>query len=257
MWKLLICAVLLTPSFAYAADECKFQAPRNAALDLTSVHTLIIDIGQHNLNLKGAAASTAQVHGRACASSQDRLATLQVTQRRDGDRLLLTAVNTSSSWNVSLFGVSRYAYLDLQVNVPADLAVELDVGSGDAHVADVAQLAASVGSGDLHVNGVRNRFDAHVGSGDITAENVGETHVASIGSGDFTVNRVRGDIWIGSIGSGDADLRAIGGTVDVKSIGSGDLRVKSVAHDLHVARLGSGDISHDSVAGRVDIPKDD
>lgn len=256
MWKLLAFALLFTPALAHA-DECKFQAPRNAALDLVGVRTLVIDIGQHNLNLKGTAASTAQVHGRACASSQDRLATLQFTQRRDGDRLILKADSNSSNWNINLFGASRYAYLDLQVDVPATLAVELNVGSGDAHVANVAQLAASVGSGDLHVNGVRNRFDAHVGSGDITADDVGETHVASIGSGDFTINRVRGDIWIGSIGSGDADLRAIGGNVDVKSIGSGDLRVNGVTHDLHVAMVGSGEVSHSSVAGRVDIPKND
>ncbi len=257
MWKLLTCALLMVPSLVHAADECRFQTPRNAALDLAGVHTLVIELGQHNLRLSGTPAATAQLHGRACASSEDRLASLQVRQRRDGDRLILSAANSSSSWNISLFGASSYAYMDLQVDVPENLAVELDVGSGDAHVANVGQLSASVGSGDLQVNGVRNRFDAQVHSGDIKADDVGETHVASIGSGDFTVNSVRGDIWIGSIGSGDADLRAIGGNVDVKSIGSGDLRVNGVAHDLHVARVGSGDVQHSSVAGRVDIPKDD
>jgi hypothetical protein len=256
MWKLLAATLLLVSPLAHA-DQCKFQAPRNAALDLTGVHTLVIDLGHHTLHLNGTATNAAQFHGRACASSQDRLGALQLTQRREGDRLILTAENDSSSWTINFFGASNYAYLDLQVDVPVSLAVELNVGSGDAHVANVAQLAASVGSGDLQVNGVRNRFDAQVHSGDIKANDVGETHVASIGSGDFTVNRVRGDIWIGSIGSGDADLRAIGGNVDVKSIGSGDLRVNGVAHDLHVARLGSGEVSHDSVIGRVDIPHQD
>ena len=256
MLKLLTCALLVMPALAYA-DECKFQAPRNAALDLTGVHTLVVDLGQHNLHLSGTPASTGQVRGRACASNKDRLDDLRLTQHREGDRLILTAENTSSNWNISLFGVSHYAYLDLQVDVPATLAVELDVGSGDAHVTNVAQLAARVGSGDLQVNGVRSRFDAHVGSGDIKADDVGETHVVSIGSGDFTANRVRGDLSIGSIGSGDADLRAIGGSVDVKSIGSGNLHVDGVARDLHVARVGSGDVEHKSVAGRVDVPKED
>jgi hypothetical protein len=256
MWKLLAFASLLIPTFAHA-DECRFQAPRNAAFDLTGVHTLVIDLHQHNLHLNGTPASTGQVHGRACASSQDRLEDLRLTQRREGDRLIVSAESASSDWNISLFGVSHYAYMDLQMDIPATLAVELDVGSGDAHVANVAQLNASVGSGDLQVNGVRGRFDAHVGSGDIKADDVGETHVAAIGSGDFTVNRVRGNLSIGSIGSGDADLRAIGGSVDVQSIGSGDLHVDGVARDLHVARVGSGDVEHKSVAGRVDVPKDD
>ncbi len=256
MWKLLACALLFTPVLAHA-DECRFQAPRNAPLDLAGVHTLVVDLGHHTLHLNGTATNAAQVHGRACASSQDRLTELQITQHREGDRLILTAENTSSSWTLNLFGASHYAYLDLQVEVPANLAVELNIGSGDAHVANVAQLIAGVGSGDLHVNGVRSRFDAHVGSGDIKAEDVGETHVASIGSGDFTVNRVRGDLSIGSIGSGDADLRAVGGTVDVKSIGSGDLRVNGVARDLHVAHVGSGEVEHVAVAGKVDIPHED
>ena len=256
MWKFLTCTLLLVSPLAHA-DQCKFQAPRNAALDLAGVHTLVIDLGQHTLHLNGTATNAAQVHGRACASAQDRLGALQFTQRREGDRLILTAENDSSGWTINFFGASHYAYLDLQVDVPASLAVELNIGSGDAHVANVDRLAASVGSGDLQVNGVRNRFDAQVHSGDITADDVGETHVASIGSGDFTVNRVRGDIWIGSIGSGNADLRAIGGNVDVKSIGSGDLNVNGVARDLHVARLGSGEIAQHSVAGQVDIPKDD
>ncbi len=256
MWKLLACALLFTPALAHA-DQCRFESPRNATLDLTGVRTVVIDLHQHNLHLNGTPAATGQLRGRACASSQDRLDDLRVTQHREGDRLILSADSTSSSWNIGLFGVSHYAYLDLQVDIPATLAVELEIGSGDAHVANLAQLEARVGSGDLQVNGVRGRFDAHVGSGDIKADDVGETHVAAIGSGDFTINRVRGNLSIGSIGSGDANLRAIGGSVDVQSIGSGDLHVDGVAHDLHVARVGSGDVDHKSVAGRVDVPKQD
>lgn len=258
MWKPLLCTLLLTPALAHAADRCQFDAPRNAALDLSGVRTLVIELGHHTLHLNGTPTATAQVRGRACASSKERLAALQFTQRREGDRLILATERTASrDWTITLFGASSYAYLDLQVDVPANLPVELDIGSGDAHVANVGQLAVEVGSGDLQVTGVRGRFDAQVGSGDIKADDVGETHVKSIGSGDFSANRVRGNIWIDSIGSGDADLRAIGGNVDVKSIGSGDLSVNGVAHDLHVVRVGSGEIAQRSVAGRVDIPKDD
>jgi hypothetical protein len=260
MWKTLIYAALLstpllaTPVLAHAADECLFQAPRNAALDLAGVHTLVIELGRHDLHLGGTPGNTAQLRGRACASSKDRLDALQVTQRREGDRLILSARHDSSGLTISLFG--SYAYLDLQVDVPATLAVEVNVGSGDALVANVAQLTAIVGSGDLQANSVRGRFDARVGSGDIKAEDVGETHVAVIGSGDFSANRVRGNIRIDSIGSGQADLRAIGGDVDVQTIGSGDLRVNGVARDLHVIHVGSGEVSHASVAGRVDIPNE-
>jgi DUF4097 and DUF4098 domain-containing protein YvlB len=257
MWKLLTCALLLTPSLAHAADECKFQAPRNAALNLAGVRTLVIGLGQHTLHLNGTPGSTAQLSGRACASSQDRLNELRVTQRREGDRLILTAESVSSNWSFSLFGASHYAYLDLHVNVPANLPVELAVGSGDADVVGVARLSGHTGSGDLHVHGISGRFDAQVGSGDIEANGVGEIHVASVGSGDFKASDVHGDVQIGSIGSGSADLTKVGGNVVVDTIGSGDLSVDGVAHDLHVRKVGSGDVSHNAVAGRVDIPRED
>ena len=257
MLKLLTCALLLTPALAHAADGCKYQAPRNAALDLTGIHTLVVDIGSHNLHLNGTPGFTGQLSGRACASSQDRLNELRVTQRREGDRLILTAESNSSNWSMSLFGLSRYAYMDLHVDVPANLPVELAVGSGDADVVGIARLSSRTGSGDLHVHGISGRFDAQVGSGDIEADGIGEIHVASIGSGDFRATGVRNDVQIGSIGSGSADLIKVGGNVIVDSIGSGDLSVDGVAHDLHVGKVGSGDVSHNGVAGHVDIPRED
>ena len=275
MQKFLICALLLTPTLAHA-EECRYSAPRNAALDLNGVHTVVVELGRHDLHLNGTTATTAKLGGRACASSPERLAGLQVKQRREGDRLILSAEGDEGTNNFSFFGFSRYAYLDLQVDVPASLPVEVEVGSGDAWVKNVAQLKASVGSGDIDVAGVRGRFDGKVGSGDVKASDVGETHVGSVGSGDFTVEQVRGDVSVGSVGSGDftaervqgnvainsvgsgdATARTVSGSVNVGSIGSGDLHVDGVAHDLHVASVGSGDVEHSHVTGKVDIPKQD
>lgn len=255
MLKLLTCALLLIPSLAMA-DQCRFESPRNAPLDMTGIHTVVIDIGHHTLHIDGTADDSSRMQGRACASSTDRLAAMQISQHREGDRLIVKLADNHGTNIFSIFG-SHYAYLDLRMDIPNTVAVELAVGSGDAFVSKVAQLSAGVGSGDLQVNGVSGHFDAHVGSGDIKADDVGETHIASVGSGDFTVNRVRGNLTIDKVGSGDADLRAVGGNVNVGSVGSGDLRVNGVARDLHVAHVGSGDVDHLAVAGTVDIPHRD
>lgn len=275
MWKTLPCALLLVPALAHA-DECRFQAPRSAALDLAGVHTVVVEVHQHNIHLNGTATANGQVRGRACASSEKQLAGLQIVQRREGDRLIVEARNDNPTFSgLILFG-SRYAYLDLQIDVPASLAVEVAVGSGDAWVKNVAQLKSEVGSGDLDVAGVQGHFEARVNSGDIKAADVGDTHVSSVGSGDFTVDQVRGsvtvgsvgsgdftagrvhgNVTIGSVGSGDASARTVDGSVDVGSIGSGDLHVNGVGHDLHVASVGSGDVEQTGVAGKVNIPKQD
>jgi len=257
MFKTLALALALAPLAAHAT-ECRFEAPRNASFDLAGVRTIVVEVGHHDVHLEGSAGATAaQVRGRACASSQERLAPLQLAQRREGDRLVVSASDDHGANHFSFFGISSYAYLELHLTVPAGIAVEMDVGSGDAHVANVASLKSEVGSGDLDVKGVRGAFEAKVHSGDIRAEDVGTTHVASVGSGDFSVDRVRGNIAIDSIGSGDANLRAIGGSVEVGSVGSGDLHVNGVARDLHVAHVGSGDVEHVAVAGKVNVPKDD
>lgn len=274
MKSLLLAALLLTPALAHA-EECRYSAPRNASFDLAGVHAIVVELGRHDLHLNGAATAVAKLGGRACASSPERLAGLQIKQRREGDRLILSA---QSDENGNYFGIffSRYAYLDLQLDVPANLPVEIEVGSGDAWVRNVAQLKLGVGSGDVEIAGVRGRFDARVGSGDVKASDVGETHVATIGSGDFSVRQARGDVSVGSIGSGDfaaervqgnlsigsigsgeANVRGIAGSVAVDSIGSGDLNADTVGHDLRVASLGSGGIEHKGVSGKVEIPKHD
>ena len=273
MWKLIAIALLLAPALAHAED-CRYSAPRSAMYDLNGVHTIVIVLGRHELHLNGTTATTAKLGGRACASSPERLAGLQIKQHREGDRLILSAESDTDSNFFSIFGFSRYAYLDLQLDIPAGMPVEVEVGSGDAWVRNVAQLKAGVGSGDLDAQGVRGRFDAHVGSGEIKANNVGPTNVSSVGSGEVKLGQVRGDATVGSVGSGDftavgvngsvainsvgsgdATARNVGGNVSVGSIGSGDLHVNGVAHDLHVASVGSGDVEHTGVSGKVDIPK--
>ena len=255
MLKLAAVALLLLPALA-SADECAFQKPLSGSLNLTGVRTLEIRLGRHDLHLNGVPGTGGQIRGRSCASSQERLASLQLTQRREGDRLVLSAEHDPQGWSINFFG-SSYAFLDLQLDVPQGLAVELSVGSGDADVAGIDRLDSQVGSGDLRVHGIRERFTASVGSGDIVAEDVGEIHVGSVGSGDFSARNVRRDVEIGSIGSGDAGLRHVDGNVIVGSIGSGDLDINGVAHDLRVRSIGSGDISHHDVAGRIDVPSDD
>lgn len=256
MWKYPIALLLLAPALA-VADECRIQAPLSQSLDLAGVHTLEIKLGRHDLHLTGTQGGGGQVGGRSCASSKERLDKLRLTQHREGDRLVLVAEDDDSDWSFNLFGRSNYAYLDLKVAIPKTLAVELDVGSGDADVVGIDHLDSHVGSGDLHVQGINNHFAASVGSGDIVARDTGEIQVGSIGSGDFKADSVHGDVAIGSVGSGDVGLNDIDGNVVVDSIGSGDIDVDGVSHDLRVRHVGSGDVTHHHVTGRVDIPSDD
>jgi DUF4097 and DUF4098 domain-containing protein YvlB len=256
MRRILFSALLLLPAVALAEQPCAFQAPRNLDLDLAGVRTVQFDVHSHNLHVKATpAARRLSLRGRACSSDQGELERLTVEQHRDGDRLVVE-LGGKSHMTFSI-GRSSYNYLDVDVALPANLPVEVNVGSGDADVHGVASLESSVGSGDLNIYDVAGKISSRVGSGDIEAERVGGVDIDTIGSGDFKGSEVRGDVKIGSIGSGDAELRKVKGNIEVDTIGSGSLNVDGATGDLTVHTKGSGDVDHRDVAGKVNVPTRD
>ncbi len=271
MRKLILGALFLLP-LAAQADEphCEHQQPRHLQLDLAGVKTVRFDIGGNDLDVRP---GDGRIEGRACASSEDELSRLTLTQRRDGDKLVVTAKREGSFGG--LFFGNRYAYMALHAGVPAEVMVQLDIGSGDGSVQGVRAASLDVGSGEGRASGIRGEVTAAVGSGDVNVDGAGAlqllsvgsgdakagdiggpTRVGSIGSGDLEVHGTRGPVEIGSIGSGDVELRDVGGSVTVGSIGSGDLDVDGVRGDLTVRSTGSGDVDHSGVTGRVDLPRE-
>ncbi len=256
MRHLFAAALLFAPFAAFAARPCKYQAPRNLQLDLAGVHEVEISVNGQELHLTGSeSAKGLSLNGRACASDKSALDDLQVTQRREGDRLLIE-MGGSHHFSLSLFG-NNYANLDVNVQLPAGLPVMVGVGSGDADVTGVRELKSHVGSGDLHISHVTGAVSASVGSGDIDVSDIGSLDLGSVGSGDFKGEGIRGDARIGSIGSGDVTLRGVGGSVQAQTLGSGDLQVRDVDGDFSLGAKGSGDVDHAGVKGKVSVPHDD
>lgn len=267
----LLCPLLLLSATAAAQERCKHADPRELVLDFGDARTVVFDIGASELRLDAKAGAAGHVGGQACASHADGLAQLTLTQERVGDKLVVRAAREPRSGIV--LG-NRYAYLKLAATVPTDIAVQVDVGSGDAWIRGVRSLALDVGSGDAEARGIEGPVWAKVGSGDVRLDDIGPLEVlsigsgdlvatgvggavgvGSIGSGDFELAEARGDVRIGSIGSGDAEFRDIDGSVTVDSIGSGDVDVDGIRGGLAVRSSGSGSVDHRNVAGTVDVPR--
>ncbi|MFC5438123.1 DUF4097 family beta strand repeat-containing protein [Rhodanobacter umsongensis] len=257
MRRLFTATLLLAPIAAFAATPCKYEAPRNLQLDLAGVRAVQIEVHSYNLHLTGSdSARGLAVTGRACASEKAALDDLQVTQRREGDQLLLDIGGSNNRhFSLSLFGDS-YANLEVTAQLPANLPVTLSVGSGDADVSGVQQLQSNVGSGDLHVRQTTGKFSTSVGSGNVDATDIGSLELGSVGSGDFKADGIKGDAKVGSIGSGDVTLSHVGGSVHADTLGSGDLAVSDVSGDFSLGAKGSGDVNHSGVKGKVSVPRD-
>lgn len=256
MRRFLFTILLCAPLGAFAASPCKYEAARNLQLDLAGVRGVQIDVHSQTLHVSAAAGSkTLDLKGRACASDQRSLKDLQITQRREGDQLLID-IGGGNGFSINLFG-SSYANLEASLQLPDNMPLTVSVGSGDADVADVHALKSHVGSGDLHVRRVAGAVSSSVGSGDIDVSDVGSLDLGSVGSGDFKGDGVRGDVRIGSIGSGDVTLKNVGGSVRAETLGSGDLQVSGVGGDFSLGAKGSGDVGHSRVRGKVSVPSDD
>lgn len=275
MRRFLIPSLLFFSGVAMASN-CEHQADRSFSVDAAGLRTLVTDLGSTDLRLRGVAGlAKIEVQARACASDEGDLQRLVLNHRQDGDRLIVENERVRGSFTISLFG-SHYAYLDVEIRVPASLAVEANTGSGDVNARDLHSLRYHAGSGDLEVENIAGDFVAEVGSGDIDGSDVGrfelestgsgdinlhdihgDAEIGGVGSGDVTLEKVGGSVQVGHVGSGDIDLREVSGDVTVDSIGSGDIDAHDVRGNLTVRSKGSGDIYHHDVGGRIDIPHRD
>jgi DUF4097 and DUF4098 domain-containing protein YvlB len=273
--RAVVCLILSVFAGHALANECKYSAPRNLDIDPAGLHVLAFKLGSSDLQLRGVPGlAKIEVRARACASEESRLAGLTVDQSRAGDRLTVTP-NQASSQTFGWFG-SNYAYIDLEVRVPATLPIEVRSNSGDAVIDDVAALDFDSHSGDLILHRVSGDVAVEVHSGDVRADDIGSLEVRRSGSGDVHAGNVHGDIKVGHVGSGDLEFDDVGKSVHVDSVGSGDVTIHHARGDVVVGSIGSGDISardvggdfvvhsagsgeihHSGVKGKVNVPKRD
>lgn len=255
MRHLILAALLLAPAAAIAdSSDCKFHADRNLDLNLSGVRKVTFVVNAYDLHVEGTApAGKGTVRGKACASSQDILDNLVVTQQREGDSLVVELTNgRNGGWS---FG-HNYSDLKVDAAIPSSIPVTVNVGSGEAKARGLASLESTVGSGELEAHDIKGPFSTTVGSGEVKIDNTGAANVSTIGSGSFTATGVNGGVRIATVGSGEAKLRDITGDVSVGTVGSGEIDVDDVKGNLTVNTKGSGDVSHHGVSGKVDVPRD-
>ncbi|APP80221.1 DUF4097 family beta strand repeat-containing protein [Xanthomonas hortorum] len=240
------------PGAAFAQEQCKFSEPRNLELKLSGVKSVLFEVASNDLHLDASPGSSGRLSGRACAARADLLKGLTVTQKRVGDKLVVT-LNDDRSMRISVG--DSYAYLDLRGSVPDTLLVQFDVGSGDAEISGAAAVSADVGSGDMAIRRTKGRVTAKVGSGDIELQDMGALRVLAVGSGDLKATHVRGAAEVGKVGSGDVKLRGVAGNVKLGTIGSGDVDIDDVQGDVGVDAVNSGALSVRKVRGNVSVAR--
>jgi Putative adhesin len=135
--------------------------------------------------------------------------------------------------------------IDYDINVPADVALNLHSGSGDVEVNNAGRfLSATSGSGNVRASGVHGPADLESGSGELTLEDTGAGDVkARTGSGDVRIHGFDGS-FTAKTGSGDIEAYGHLQNGGMIATGSGDVRLRLTPDSRFTleAATGSGDI---------------
>ena len=251
MRQLLAPILLLAAAPAFADNHCAFKAERSLDISPAGLAALRFELASSDLKVQGVPGlAKIEVRGRACASQQDWLGELNMTQDRVGNKVVVKPTPRESHVN---WTGNNYAYIDFEVRVPTSLPLEVDTHSGDANITAVASLDFSSHSGDLNLDKVSGVATIKVNSGDVVASDLGSLALTGSGSGDVTANNVHGDIKVGHVGSGDLHFADVHGGVQVESVGSGDVSVEHIGSDVVVGSIGSGDIDARGIAGNFTV----
>ena len=227
----MIAALTAIPTAALAQD---YDAQRAATVNAAGATSVRIDARAGQLRVTGRTDLTeVRVRGTARASSRDLLDDIKVEAVRNGNQVEVRAMVPEfrdSRWN-------EHAMLDLVIEVPATLALDVDDSSGD-----------------ITIESVSAKVRIEDSSGDIRVRDVGDVWISD-SSGGIDVRGVKGSVDIDDDSSGEIEVYDVTGSVHIGRDSSGGIDVSRVGGDFVVERDGSGTIDYDGVKGKVDIPR--
>jgi len=154
---------------------------------------------------------------------------------------------------VSVFFSFREKLINLTVNVPKNMPLSIDDGSGWVRIENIAgEVEIDDGSGSIRIEDITGKVEIDDGSGEIQVEKIEGALEIDDGSGEIEMKSISGDVFIDD-GSGDIEMKGILGSVSIVD-GSGSIYVEDVQGDVEVSD-GSGSINIDGVERNVTIKR--
>jgi hypothetical protein len=243
---LALCSVIGSSA---SAQERGYSVERHGQAPTSGVVTIRIENGSGRLTINGrngatSVNTTAVIRG----ASQQTVNAVRLVTDRSGDVITVRADGPDhESWDD---GWSA----DLTLEVPSNVHLEVNDGSGGARLENVGALTVRSGSGGVHVTGANGPVEVRSGSGGAQLRNVRGDVSLTTGSGAIVMEGVTGSVDVRSAGSGSLEINHVTGTVHIGSIGSGTVTADAIGGDFTVDRKGSGSVNYTNVKGRVDVP---
>ena len=159
------------------ASGCKFERLLDQTLDVSGSQLLAIAAGAGELEIVGISGLyEVKISGKVCVSEK-RWQDQARLETHSGERAEINVVlpEVDSGW--SYWG-SKYAYMDLVLEVPEGLALQLSDSSGDIKIENISGLSLKDSSGDIEIRNAAGLVEIEDSSGDIDVRGL---------QGDFTI----------------------------------------------------------------------
>jgi len=237
---------------AASASAQDYTAPRSATVPASRAQRIEVVARAGSLRIDGRnGARDVSVRGTARASSRAALEEVKLIAEQRGGTIYIEAdIPENRDWRDD-----DNQSLDLTIEVPSDLPIDVKDGSGDLEIRNVGALELSDGSGEAVIEHVGGDLRVSDGSGTVHINDVRGDVSVTDGSGLLDIRDVEGGVEIGSKGSGELRITSVAKSVRVRAKGSGTVDVSHVGGDFVVERKASGDIQYSDVKGRVDVPE--
>ena len=260
MRKATLIASILVLGLATAtasAARCKHRVDRSAEIEPDGITTVEIYALAGDLRVRGVEGETAvRATGDACVSKEGMLEEIGITARRTDDRIQILAEMPDTSGETGDRWARQYAVMDLEVELPAGMAVVVHDSSGDLEVTNLASAEVSDSSGGIELRDIAGPVVIpRDSSGDIYMERVGDVTIQVDSSGEIEI-READSVTIANDTSGDIIIRQIRGSVLIGNDSSGAISARDADGDLIVENDTSGGIRYERVPGQVSVPEE-
>ena len=236
----LLLTALLACSTAALADNTF-----DRTVNVSGQSDLYVSTGSGNINIVPGNGSQIHIVGHVHAGWSAFGDVNSRVQRIVANPPIAQSGNTVRVGDVNDHSLFNNISIDYDINVPADVALNLHSGSGDVVVTNVGRfVSAASGSGNVRAHGIHGPADLESGSGDLELSDLGAGDVkVKTGSGEIKVESFNGGF---NARTGSGDITADGHLQNGGMImtGSGEVRLHLTPDSRFAleASTGSGDI---------------
>lgn len=229
-------------------DRCDVERDFADFADAGNASAVLIDSEAGDLEVIGRVGlDEVRVRGVGCARDRFDLDEIELVVQRSGSTVRVLGLVPS--------GANVNARLDLVIEVPDWMLVDIVDESGDIDVVNVGAVVISDDSGDILLEDIGGDVDVTDDSGELWLRNIlGDVYIWD-DSGGADVRGVNGTVLVDHDGSGHLFIRDVDLDVYIAEDGSGDIIVENVGGDFTVDIDGSGLITYRNVSGRISVPR--